>query len=93
MSVGNPPPETPATSPAQPARAGTAGKVRWRRVAILMIPSAAVAAVLDFSGGVVLYATELSGRLLGIPVRLTPGNVVTVLLKLLNSLTPLVPSR
>ena len=46
---------------------------------------------LDFSGGVVLYATELSGSLLGIPVRLTPGNVVTVLLKLLNSLTPLVP--
>jgi hypothetical protein len=32
-----------------------------------------------------------SGRLLGIPVTLTPGNVVTVLLKLLNSLTPLVP--
>jgi hypothetical protein len=46
---------------------------------------------LDFSGGVVLYATELSGRLLGIPVTLTPGNVVTVLLELLNSLTPLVP--
>ena len=46
---------------------------------------------LDFSGGVVLYATELSGRLLGIPIRLTPGNVVTVLIKLLNSLTPLVP--
>ena len=46
---------------------------------------------LDFSGGVVLYATELSGSLLGISVRLTPGNVVTVLLKLLNSLTPLVP--
>ena len=46
---------------------------------------------LDFSGGVVLYAAELSGSLLGIPVRLAPGNVVTVLLKLLNSLTPLVP--
>jgi Family of unknown function (DUF6114) len=46
---------------------------------------------LDFSGGVVLYATELSGSLLGIPVTLTPGNAVTVLLKLLNSLTPLVP--
>jgi hypothetical protein len=46
---------------------------------------------LDFSGGVVLYATELSGRLLGVPVTLTPGNAVTVLLKLLNSLTPLVP--
>jgi hypothetical protein len=46
---------------------------------------------LDFSGGVVLYATKLSGSLLGIPITLTPGNAVTVLLKLLNSLTPLVP--
>ena len=46
---------------------------------------------LHFSGGVVLYATELSGSLLGIPITLTPGNAVTVLLKLLNSLTPLVP--
>jgi len=46
---------------------------------------------LDFGGGVVLYATGLSGRLLGIPITLTPGNAVTVLLKLLNSLTPLVP--
>jgi hypothetical protein len=46
---------------------------------------------LDFSGGVVLYATKLSGSLLGVPVTLTPGNVVTALLKLLNSLTPLVP--
>jgi hypothetical protein len=46
---------------------------------------------LDFSGGVVLYATKLSGSLLGIPVTLTPGNAVTVLLKLLNSLTPVVP--
>jgi hypothetical protein len=36
-------------------------------------------------------ATRLSGRLLGVPVTLTPGNVITVLLKLLNSLTPLVP--
>jgi hypothetical protein len=46
---------------------------------------------LDFSGGVVLYATKLSGTLLGVPITLTPGSVVTVLLKLLNSLTPLVP--
>ena len=29
-----------------------------------------------------MAAAELSGSLLGIPVRLTPGNVVTVLLKL-----------
>ena len=46
---------------------------------------------LFFSGGVVLYATKLSGSLLGVPITLTPGNVVTALLKLLNSLTPLVP--
>jgi len=46
---------------------------------------------LDFSGGVVLCATKLSGSLLGVPITLTPGTVVTVLLKLLNSLTPLVP--
>jgi hypothetical protein len=46
---------------------------------------------LDFGGGVVLYATKLSGSLLGVPITLTPGNVVTVLLRLLNSLTPLVP--
>jgi hypothetical protein len=43
MSVENPSPETPATPPAQVA---TNGKVRWRRFAILMIPAAAVAAVL-----------------------------------------------
>jgi Family of unknown function (DUF6114) len=46
---------------------------------------------LEFNGGVVLYATTLSGRLLGVPITLAPGNVITVLLKLLNSLTPLVP--
>jgi hypothetical protein len=46
---------------------------------------------LDFRGGVVLYATKLSGNLLGVPITLTPGSVITVLLKLLNSLTPLVP--
>ena len=46
MPVENPSPETPATPPDQPARVATTGKVRWRRFAILMIPSAAVAAVL-----------------------------------------------
>jgi hypothetical protein len=46
---------------------------------------------LEFNGGVVLYATTLSGRLLGVPITLTPRNVITVLLTLLNSLTPLVP--
>ena len=46
MSAESSSPETPATPSAAPARAATAGKVRWRRFAILMIPSAAVAAVL-----------------------------------------------
>jgi hypothetical protein len=44
-----------------------------------------------FSGSVVLYATKLSGTLLGIPITLTPGNVVSTLLQVLNTLTPLVP--
>jgi hypothetical protein len=46
MSVGNPSPGIPATPRAHPAPVATGGKVRWRRFAILMIPSAAVAAVL-----------------------------------------------
>jgi hypothetical protein len=45
---------------------------------------------LAFSGGVTLYATELSGSLLGVPVTLTPDSVVSVLLQVLNTLTPLV---
>ena len=32
---------------------------------------------LEFSGGVVLYATTLSGRLLGAPVTLTPAKCAT----------------
>jgi hypothetical protein len=46
MSVEDPSPGTPATPPVQPTWAATTGKVRWRRFAILMIPSAALAAVL-----------------------------------------------
>jgi hypothetical protein len=46
MSMENPSPETPATPPAQITRGLTSGKVRWRRFAILMIPAAAVAAVM-----------------------------------------------
>jgi hypothetical protein len=49
------------------------------------------ASSLDFAGGITLYATELSGSLLGVPTTLTPGNVLTVLLNLLNTLTPLLP--
>ncbi len=46
---------------------------------------------LVFTGGVTLYATKLSGSLLGVPITLTPGNVVSLLLELLKTLTPLVP--
>jgi hypothetical protein len=46
MSMESPSPETPATPPAQPVWVLATGKVRWRRFAILMIPAAAVAAVL-----------------------------------------------
>jgi hypothetical protein len=49
------------------------------------------AASATFSGNVVLYATKLSGKLLGIPLTLTPGNAESTLLQLLNTLTPLVP--
>jgi hypothetical protein len=44
-----------------------------------------------FSGSVVLYATKLSGTLLGVPITLSPGNVVSTLLQLLNTLTPSIP--
>jgi hypothetical protein len=46
---------------------------------------------LAFTGGVTLYATRLSGSLLGVQITLTPNSAVSVLLQLLNTLTPLVP--
>jgi hypothetical protein len=49
------------------------------------------ASSLDFSGGITLYATKLSGSLLGIPTTLTPGNVLSLLLQLVKTVTPLVP--
>lgn len=42
---------------------------------------------LDFSGSVVLYATQLSGCAASLCVTLTPANVVTVLLKLIGPVT------
>jgi hypothetical protein len=44
------------------------------------------ASSLDFSGNVTLYATELSGDLLGIPTTLTPGNALSTILQLLGQL-------
>jgi hypothetical protein len=49
------------------------------------------AAAATFAGNVVLYATRLSGKLLGLTLTLTPGNAESTLLQVLNTLTPLVP--
>jgi hypothetical protein len=49
------------------------------------------AASLGFTGGITLYAAKFSGRLLGVPVTLTPGNAESVFLRLLKSATPAVP--
>jgi len=46
---------------------------------------------LVFTGGVTLYATKLSGSLLGVQLTLTPDTAVSLLLRLLNTVTPLVP--
>jgi len=45
------------------------------------------AASATFSGNVVLYATRLSGELLGPTLTLTPGNAESTLLQVLNTLT------
>jgi hypothetical protein len=49
------------------------------------------ASTLAFSGGITLYATKLSGTLLGVPTTLTPDSVLSVLLHLLNTVTPAIP--
>lgn len=49
------------------------------------------APTLGLGGGVVLYAAKFSGKLLGVPVTLTPGNAESVLLQLLKSVTPAMP--
>jgi hypothetical protein len=43
--------------------------------------------LLSFTGNVVLYATKLSGDLLGVPVTLTPSSPLSLVLKLLSPLT------
>ena len=48
---------------------------------------------MQFTGNVVLYATQLSGDLLGVPVTLTPSSPLATILQLLNSVTPLVPLK
>ncbi|TNC18876.1 DUF6114 domain-containing protein [Amycolatopsis alkalitolerans] len=49
------------------------------------------ASSMDFTGGVTLYATKFSGRLLGVPMTLTPGNAESELIRLLKSVTPAMP--
>jgi Family of unknown function (DUF6114) len=44
------------------------------------------ASSLDFNGNVVLYATQLSGDLLGVPTTLTPGNALSTILQILGQL-------
>ncbi len=46
---------------------------------------------LAFSGGVTLYATKLSGSLLGVPVTFTPSTISGILLSVANLLTSQVP--
>lgn len=48
---------------------------------------------MQFTGNVVLYATQLSGDLGPVPVTLTPGSPLATILQLLNSVTPLVPLK
>lgn len=43
--------------------------------------------LLSFTGNVVLYATKLSGDLLGVPITLTPASPLSLVLKLLSPLT------
>jgi hypothetical protein len=43
--------------------------------------------LLSFSGNVVLYATKLSGDLLGVPLTLTPSSPLSLVLRLLSPLT------
>ncbi len=57
------------------------------------VSSVTSGASMQFTGNVVLYATQLSGSLLGIPVTITPSSPLATILKLLNSVTPLVPLK
>jgi hypothetical protein len=57
------------------------------------VTSQASGTSMQFTGNVVLYATQLSGDLLGVPVTLTPSSPLATILQLLNSVTPLVPLK
>ena len=55
--------------------------------------SSASAASMQFAGNVVLYATKLSGELAGAPITVTPNSPLSLVLKLLGSLTQRVQLR
>jgi hypothetical protein len=57
------------------------------------VSSATAGSSMQFTGNVVLYATKLSGSLLGVPVTLTPSSPLSTILQVLNSVTPLVPLK
>lgn len=46
---------------------------------------------LEFGGSIEIYATEFSGVLMGVPVRLTPDSAEARMLQLFNTLTPRMP--
>jgi hypothetical protein len=50
-----------------------------------------VSASQDFSDGVTLYATKLSGSLLGVPLTFTPSTISAVLLTVANAASGVVP--
>jgi hypothetical protein len=55
--------------------------------------SSTSAASMLFTGDVVLYATKLSGDLLGAPITLTPDSPLSLVLRVLGGVTPAVTLR
>ena len=51
------------------------------------VSSATAGSTMQFTGNVVLYATKLSGDLLGVPITLTPSSPLSLVLHLLSPLT------
>jgi hypothetical protein len=52
------------------------------------VGSSTSAASMQFTGNVVLYATKLSGDLLGAPITLTPDSPLSLVLRVLGPVTP-----
>ncbi|HUY51752.1 MAG TPA: hypothetical protein VMV92_39635 [Streptosporangiaceae bacterium] len=56
-------------------------------------PAVTTSTSMQFTGNVVLYATQLSGDLGMLPVTLTPSSPLSTILQLVNPVTPLVPLK